>query len=100
MHHNFANCCCSRKHGFVSFPKHVRYYLSDKFCNIQQRTEKTESLLHFFPIEKNHEVSKYDDPKETKSSAKKWSGYKVVLYYDLIVPCNKKDLGLRLVRSG
>lgn len=37
MHHNFISTCCSRKHGFISFPKYLQYYLSDKSCNIQQQ---------------------------------------------------------------
>ena len=42
---------------------------------MQQGIEKIEPLLHLSTTERNHKVSRYDDPMETKSSAKKWNGY-------------------------
>ena len=90
-----SNCC----YDFLSLPKHVWYYLSDKSCKIQQWIEKIEPLLHLCTTERNHEVSKYDYLMENRSSAKKWNGYKVVLHYDPIIPYNEKDLNNELNAS-
>ena len=58
----------------------------------QQWIEKIEPLLYLFTNERNHEVWKYGNPKETKSSCKKWNGYKVMLHYDPVILSNKKVL--------
>ena len=67
------------------------YFIIEEFSVLNNKSF-CEPLLHLFTSDRNLEVLKYDDPKETKSSDKKWNGYKVVLHYNLIISCNKKEL--------